>query len=271
MIRYVLCVSALSASLAAQQLTGESAADRPLEEDASSYSSSKPPAAALLGKDGMPSLTEPEARFAETKPLKFDWTNAGRQSFFLLAVQHGARMTQRKTRRYLGGEFFEEWGNSIAAVGHGWSDGDMFLVANIGHPMQGAMSGFIQVQNDPKGIGLEFENSRPYWSSRMKAFGWSFLYSTQFELGPVSEATIGHVGKKHGTNGLTDLIVTPTGGLAFMVGEDWLDKHLIKRLEEGTESIGKRRFYRIFFNPDRAVANVLRLKVPWHRDTRSLR
>lgn len=263
-----MCALALTAPTAAQQHSARAEAGGSSSSSFASYSSSKVTAAETIAETNP---ATPPPQFGEIRRTTFDWTGASKQSLFFLTIQHSARMTQRKTRRYLGGRFFDGWGNSIASVGDGWSDGDMFIVANIGHPMQGAMTAYIQVQNDPNGVGLEFENSRAYWHSRMKAMGWSFLYSTQFEIGPISEASIGHVGKKHGTNGLTDLIITPTGGFAFMVGEDWLDKKLIKRLEEGTDSIPKRRFYRVLFNPDRAVANVLRLKVPWHRDTRTLR
>jgi hypothetical protein len=50
-----------------------------------------------------------------------------------------------------------------------------------------------------------------YWQSRFRALGWSTLYSIQFEVGPISEATIGKTGKKKGTGGFVDLVVTPIG------------------------------------------------------------
>jgi len=89
--------------------------------------------------------------------------------------------------------------------------------------MQGGVAGFICIQNDPSGTALEFEWSSHYWQTRLRALGWSALYSTQFELGPISEATIGNVGKKRGTGGFVDLVVTPTAGLGMIVLEDWLD------------------------------------------------
>jgi hypothetical protein len=108
-----------------------------------------------------------------------------------------------------------------------------------------------------------------YWNSRLRAMGWAAFYSTQFELGPVSEATIGHVGKKRGTAGAVDLVMTPIGGFGWIVSEDAVDKHLIRKLEEG-RSDALKRTVRIFFNPNRSVANVLRLKKPWYRDTRTM-
>lgn len=117
---------------------------------------------------------------------------------------------------------------------------------------------------------MEFSRSRTYWNSRLRALGWAALYSTQFELGPVGEATIGNVGKRKGTSGLVDLVVTPTGGMGMIVLEDVVDKYLLKKLEQGTESLRRRKLYRMVLNPQRALANLMRGKVPWYRDSRPI-
>ena len=106
---------------------------------------------------------------------------------------------------------------------------------------------------------MTFENSRRYWGSRLRAFSWSATYSTQFEIGALSEATLGHVGKKPGTNGLSDFFVTPSGGFALIVLEDWLDRRIVQPVESGSGP-GRRRFLRMAFNPTRAFANVLRFQ-----------
>jgi hypothetical protein len=198
-----------------------------------------------------------------------DWNRAAEQSFFFLSVQHSVRLLQKKTRRELKGKFFDEWVNAVDGLS-GWGDGDSILTNYVGHPMMGAISGWILIQNDPGGIDREFDvHNMKYWNSRLRAMGWAAFYSTQFELGPISEATIGHVGKRPGTAGAVDLVITPVGGFGWIVAEDALDKHLIHKLEEG-RSDGFKRAVRIFFNPNRSVANVLRLNVPWHRDTRTM-
>jgi len=202
-------------------------------------------------------------------PTKFDWKAAATQSFYFLSIEHGFRLTQRKTRQELGGPFFPDWYRSIKGI-HGWDDGDSVLTSYVAHPMQGGVAGFIYIQNDPSGKALEFEGSRRYWHSRLRALGWAALYSTQFELGPYSEAAIGNVGKKKGTAGFVDLVVTPFAGLGMIVFEDWLDKHWVQRLEARTNSTGKRILYRILLNPQRSFANLLRKKYPWYRDIRSL-
>jgi len=201
--------------------------------------------------------------------MKFDWKAAATQSFLFLGIEHGFRLTQRKTRRELRGRFFPDWYSSIRGI-QGWDDGDSLFTSYVAHPMQGGVAGFICIQNDPSGKAQEFEWSGRYWHSRLRALGWAALYSTQFELGPISEAAIGNVGKKKGTGGFVDLVVTPTAGLGMIVLEDWLDAHWIKRLEAETNSKRRRILYRILFNPQRSLANLLRKKYPWHRDARAL-
>jgi hypothetical protein len=192
---------------------------------------------------------------AITSGATFNWEGAVTQSLYFLGMEHAQRLTQEKTRN---------------AGLQSWSDGGRFFTNYIAHPMQGGVSGFIQIQNDPHGRSLEFSNSRTYWNSRMRALGWAAIYSTQFELGPISEATIGNVGKKKGTAGYVDLVVTPTGGLGMIILEDVLDKYLLKKLEQRTIGIGKLRFCRVLFNPQRSFANILRGRAPWHRDSRPI-
>jgi hypothetical protein len=214
-------------------------------------------------------LLAPVPQQFEIKPQSIDWKGVSTQSFLFLSIQHSVRIVQKKTRREFQGKFFEEWANAVDGLG-GWGDGDSVLTNYVGHPMMGAIAGWVFIQNDPKGIGKEFDvNDMKYWNSRLRAMGWAAFYSTQFELGPVSEATIGHVGKVRGTAGAVDLVMTPVGGLGWIVAEDAVDKHWIQKLEDG-RSDGMKRFVRIFFNPNRSVANVLRLQKPWHRDTRPM-
>ena len=199
----------------------------------------------------------------------FRWRTALQESFYLLAIQHSVRMSQAKTRREMAGAFFRNYTEFIAGV-HGWGDGDGFLANYVGHPMQGSISGYIAVQNDPSAIHVRFGGTRQYWNSRLRAMAWAAAYSTQFEIGPLSEATIGNVGKAKGTGGWSDFIITPTGGFGLILAEDALDRFLISRWE-GSASASRKRFYRMLLNPSRSFANVLRKKVPWHRDTRPLR
>lgn len=222
--------------------------------------------ASRLDPTADPAARQPEL---EREPDRFHWGPALLQSFLFLSTEHGLRLTQAKTRRELAGPFFRNYWDSLRGI-RGWNDGDSVFTNYFAHPMQGAVAGFIQIHNDPGGITQQFGRSRQYWHSRLKAMGWAALYSTQFEIGPISEATIGHVGKRAGTGGLSDLVITPPGGLGMIALEDALDLHVIRKWELRSGSLAWRRFYRIVLNPQRTFANLLRFKKPWHRDTRRI-
>lgn len=198
-----------------------------------------------------------------------DWSSVLRQSASFLAVEQGFRLvTQPGTREALKGEFFDDWFKSVKAT-KGWGDGDDFLTNYIGHPMEGSVVGFIFVQNDPRGREQVFGWNSMYWNSRLKATAWSAIYSTQFELGPISEASIGNVGSFGGSlSGAVDLVVTPLAGLGWQVGEDLLDKYLIVKIETWTRNPVVLMFARSVLNPTRSFANMMRMTVPWSRDTR---
>ncbi|HEY7180963.1 MAG TPA: hypothetical protein VIC84_06075 [Blastocatellia bacterium] len=203
----------------------------------------------------------------------FDWNAAFRQSMFFLAIEHTFRLaTEDGTRADLKGPFFKDYFRAVRSL-RGWDDGDPFLVNYIGHPMAGSVSGFIQVNNDPKGVKEEVGLNKSYWRSRLKAFGWSFAYSTQFELGLFSEASLGNIGmrpygKAKHPMAYVDLVVTPVVGTGWLVGEDMLDLYLVRRLENKIGSRMARLLIRTFLNPTRSFANFLRGQRPWYRDNR---
>jgi hypothetical protein len=203
----------------------------------------------------------------------FDWENAFRQSMIFLGIQHAFRLaTENGSRADLKGPFFKDYFKSLRSL-RGWNDGDPFIVNYIGHPMMGSVTGFIQVQNDPRGLDEEVGLKKSYLRSRLKAFGWSVAYSTQFEIGLFSEASLGNIGirpygKAKHPMAYVDLVVTPVVGTGWLVGEDLLDRYLIRYLENKTENRTAKMFIRGFLNPTRSFANLLRGKKPWYRDNR---
>jgi hypothetical protein len=210
---------------------------------------------------------DPEVNQIPTDSESFEWKPALLQSGFFLGIQHSSRMFQDRTRRNLGGPFWNDYFESVGNI-RTWGDGDSFLTNYIGHPMIGAVSGYLQIQNDPKGRRQEFDlSSTGYWKSRLKALAWSAAYSTQFEIGPVSEASIGNVGKLPPTMAWVDLVVTPAGGFGLMLLEDYLDRRFVARWENGGSKF-RGRFLRVVLNPNRSLANLLRLKRPSYRDAR---
>ncbi len=170
---------------------------------------------------------------------------------------------------------------------HRWNDGDDFLVNYIGHPLQGSVSDFIEIQNDPTGRQLEISADPEYWKSRFHAFLWSVVYSTHSEIGFLGEAGIGNEGgftypircrvpgcpkwnlkTMHATNntGWVDFIVTPTVGFLWMLGEDTMDRFISDRLQGGDRFNLGYTFLRAGLNPARSMANAMRFKSPWYRD-----
>jgi len=232
------------------------------------------------GPDDPPNLNQPLPDHALDQYLRegqkkdsFDWDGAFRQSMVFLGIQHAFRLaTEEGTRAELKGPFFKDYFKALRSL-RGWGDGDPFLVNYIGHPMMGSVTGFIQVQNDPKGIKEEVSLKKSYWRSRLKAFGWSFAYSTQFELGLFGEAGVGNIGirptgKAKHPMGYVDIVVTPVVGTGWLVGEDVIDHYMIRRLEDKIGSRTIKLVIRGFLNPTRSFANMIRGKWPWYRDNR---
>lgn len=211
-----------------------------------------------------PSPTKSTIKTDEMDVLGFLWG-----SLRLLGLEHGVRIAfQEKTRRELPGPFVNDWMRSIRAP-KTWEDGDSWLVNYIGHPIHGAAAGFVWMEMDPKsrepqiGLGLD------YWKTRARPVIASALYSVQFEIGPLSEASIGNVGMRSNTIGWTDYVVTPLGGLAFMVAEDLTDHHVLKPLERRIQSPTLRHILRVALTPSRAFANMGQGHMPWYRPERS--
>ena len=67
--------------------------------------------------------------------------------------------TEQGTRDALGNNPFSGYLNAVGAL-HGWSDGDGYYVNYLGHPIEGAVSGYIWLNNDPRYRYVEFGRSR---------------------------------------------------------------------------------------------------------------
>ncbi len=206
---------------------------------------------------------------ALTGQTSVNWKGLFLQSGLFLGIQHGFRLaTEPGTREGMKGPFFDNYARSVGNL-HGWADGDEFYVNYIGHPIQGAVAGFLFTQNDKTRFKyVEFGKKRDYWKSRLRATAFSALYSAQFELGPMSEATVGSIQTRFPQQGFVDLVATPAFDLGWMIAEDALDKYFIKWLEGRFRNPYVMVLVRGGLNPTRSFANVLRFKVPWHRDTR---
>jgi hypothetical protein len=184
-----------------------------------------------------------------------------------LGIEHGFRLATEPGTRGARGPLLRGYLDSVGRL-HGWSDGDPFYVNYVGHPMQGAAAGFLWVQNDGDRRHLTFSNTREYWRSRLRAAGFAWAYSTLFEIGPASEASIGFIQSRYPQQGFVYHVVTPSIGLGWMIAEDWVDAKILTALERRVGNRWIRMTARGFLNPTRAMANMLRGETPWHRDTR---
>lgn len=219
----------------------------------------------------------------DRQACRFHWLSAFKESLWFAGIQTGMNMSMdtKLTYRTFHGHFVQKWFDSVDNIAWTrWNDGDPWYGTYVSHPMMGAVYSYTYIQNDPRGAGLTIGTSGAYWKSRLRAAVWSTAWAAQWKVGPLSEASIGNTGlfqyytpssnaMTNGT-GLADFIITPAGGFVFGVGEDLIDRYLITRLEGHSKN---RAFLLVtgILNPDRSLANMLRLKAPWYRDTRKVR
>lgn len=198
-----------------------------------------------------------------------DVLGAFADSLRLLLIEHGARIAfQEKTRSELQGNFWADYRRSVRVPSQ-WDDTDSWWVNYIGHPIHGAAAGYIWLDHEPHAPSdISLDNT--YWSSRGRATAWSAVYSLQFEIGPLSEASIGNVGMRPETTGWVDHLVTPVGAFGLIVAEDALDRFFVKWVEERTRNRVLRAMLRLVFNPGRTLSNGSSGRAPWHRDGRPL-
>jgi hypothetical protein len=196
-----------------------------------------------------------------------NWNGLLVQSLEFLSLEHGFRYMTEEGTRHPHVSFWGGYTQSLQNL-HGWADGDPFLVNYVGHPMQGGTAGFLFVQNDRSFRRAGFGKNSRYWKSRLRATAFSWAYSEQFEIGPLSEATIGNTQGFFPQQGFADHVATPAIGLGWMVTEDAIDKYLIRRIEGHTRNPYVWAAVRGGLNPTRSLANVLGNHLPWHRDTR---
>ena len=223
---------------------------------------------------------------------RFHWKAALWQSFEFLVFEHAFRLANDPYARYL---VLHKpfWHDYLVSADHfnmnHWGDGDSFLVNYIGHPLQGAVSGNIFLQNDPKGRSARFGKSSAYWQSRLKAMGWAAVYSAYFEIGPIlSEAALGNEGgytyqpgcgisypnctwkegqhPKPPTNntGWVDFVVTPVVGMGWIVMEDAIETEIVDRLAKDSPASAY-KILRASLAPSHTLANTLAGKKPWYR------
>jgi hypothetical protein len=223
----------------------------------------------------------------------FHWRQALKESLTFLAIEqayviHSDFSWVVSENGVPFNHYWRDYRQSLSEWTHsGWNDGDPNWYGYVGHPIQGALTGFIQIQNDPQGQRLEFSRTKAYWWSRFKAGLWNAAYSTQWNLGPVSEVTVEKYGTKdrppwnyngsfpcshHCLTGVgqIDIVMTPLGGTGWLIGEDFLDKEIVRRVEGATQNHLLIDTVRCALNPVRGGANILHGERPWYRASRDV-
>ena len=235
---------------------------------------------------------EAENRPATESPEKeqsYHWKGLLLQSFFFISSEQVFRLISDAGMRSLTADK-PYWHDYIASLKQWnmrrWSDGDDFLVDDIGHPMQGGVASFIAIQNDPRARFLRIGASPAYWKSRFMGLMWATVFSTQQKIGLMGEAALGSdggetyvqnckfpcpsyiPGKTKYTNntGWTDFIMTPVVGSLWVLMEDTIDRYINDPLQEGRPEAVFPKIMRSGLNPCRSWANLMRLKKPWYRD-----
>jgi hypothetical protein len=205
---------------------------------------------------------------AEKKEISVDWSQLAGQSLLFMGVENAFRYTTEDgTRETVSGPFTQGYWKAVENL-HGWSDGDPFYVNYVGHPMQGAVSGYLWTHNDRAYRNIQFGQNRRYWKGKLRGAAYSYIYSVLIEIGPLSEASIGAIQAKYPAQGFVDHVVTPAIGLAWSIGEDALDRYAIRHIEAHTRNRWALLLVRSGLNPARSMANVLAFQPPWHRDNR---
>ncbi len=220
-----------------------------------------------------------------TKPDKFDFKGAFLQSFNENLFFDVWRVAFDPFMRYnlAHKPFFHDWFASYGGYDlHRWGDGDDFLVNDVGHPLEGAVFGRTFLIHSPRSQVVIGKNPQ-YWKSRLKAMAWAAAWSTQLELGPISETSFGNQGGytyvpgcglsascldkpglKPPTNntGWTDFVVTPLIGTAWIIGEDTIDKYIVSPIAVNHRIFGG-RILRSALEPSRSFAAIFSGKFPW--------
>lgn len=192
-----------------------------------------------------------------------------RASFRLAMLEHMTRVAfESGTRAELGGPFWRDYHRSVRMPKQ-WDDTDSWLVNYVGHPIHGAGAGMIWLDHSDDDRQARLFGPG-YLSSRAKATAFSAFYSLQFEIGPLSEASIGNVGLRPETVGWVDHVVTPIGGFGFMIAEEALDRYVVRWIESKTRNRVLRAAVRLAFGPSRMLANTAQNRLPWHRPDRAL-
>src|SRR5437016_11197814 len=129
----------------------------------------------------------------DQQTCKFHWRPALNQLGEFLVIETGWNLATNYWVREatFRGPWLKDYFNSVSGFSFSrWTDDNPWYDDYVGHLMMGAVAIDIYIHNDPRGKSLELQNTKAYWHSRLRALLWSTLYSAQWKLGPISEASL---------------------------------------------------------------------------------
>jgi hypothetical protein len=220
-----------------------------------------PPQGGVPSPQAKPGDSQPEFRKARfSKVLQY--------SLQLIFYKHVMRVAvQPFTRAELDGPFWKDYIRSVK-MPKKWGDGDSWEVNYIGHSMSGSSGVRLWLnQREPE---YQAHGKKEYWKAMGRAFLFSILYSEQFEIGPMSEASIGNVGLREGRTGWSDHIITPVGSVFWTILEDQIDKYVVTWIERHVPFNMAKVAARVILCPAWMLANVGQNRLPWSRPNRPL-
>jgi hypothetical protein len=97
-----------------------------------------------------------------------EWRGLTESSLRFIGVMHAFRLATEPGTRAAGIGWGAGYTRSIRAL-HGWADGDPCYVNYVGHPMQGAVSGYLFQLHDRRYKRVEFGRGRDYWKGRLRS------------------------------------------------------------------------------------------------------
>jgi hypothetical protein len=116
------------------------------------------------------------------------WRSLLRDSMVLLLAQQTYRITfeDGNLQALQAGPFFKEWFESASTLCC-WDDGDNISTNYLFHPLMGSTTSFVFANNHRASQETPIGNNSRYWKAKGAQAIYSFIYSLNFEIGPLSK------------------------------------------------------------------------------------
>ncbi len=215
------------------------------------------------------SVPPPKAVYANQSAQPFQPTKMTKVIAYGLQLtfyEHVMRVaTQEFTREQLKGKFWPEYFDSVHVPDH-WGDKDHWEVNYIGHAISGGAFARVWIEQRER----KTTTAPQYFKAMGRALIYTTAFSIQYEMGPMSEASIGNVGLNPADLGWSDYIWTPLGGILWTMAEDAADKYVLTYIDKHVPFMMAKAAARMILNPSRMLANIGMNRTPWSRYGRDM-